>query len=87
VLHQGIPHALYNLGGHQPEALMHFIDVLAGALGCEPQKNFLPMQAGDVHSTYADIEPMRQDFGWQPQTHIATGLPRFVAWYRSYHCV
>lgn len=87
VAHKAIPHALYNLGGHHSEALMHFIDVLASTLGCEPKMNLLPMQAGDVHSTYADIEPMRQDFGWQPQTRIATGLPRFVAWYRNYHQV
>jgi len=82
-LQAGVAHALYNIGNHRPEPLMRFIEVLARALKCTPQINFLPMQAGDVCTTYADTEPMLQDFGWRATTTIDDGLPRFVAWYRQ----
>jgi UDP-glucuronate 4-epimerase len=45
----------------------------------------LPMQPGDVATTFADISPARRDLGFEPRTPIAVGLPRFVAWYREYH--
>jgi UDP-glucuronate 4-epimerase len=64
---------------------MHFIDVLSAALGRKPRMNMLPMQPGDVHATYADIGALQRDYGWRPTTSIEEGLPRFVAWYRTYY--
>src|SRR5205085_2197693 len=78
-------HRLYNLGNNHPEALLDFIAVIEGALGRKAIKEMLPMQLGDVATTYADIGPARRDLGFEPRTPIAVGLPRFVAWYREYH--
>ena len=78
-------HRIYNIGNHRPEALLDFIATLEGALGRTAVKNMMPMQVGDVVSTYADIEPARRDLGFEPKTPIAEGIPRFVAWYRDYH--
>src|SRR5947208_6909800 len=78
-------HRLYNLGNNHPEALLDFIAVLEGALGRKAIKEMLPMQLGDVATTYADIGPARRDLGFEPRTPITVGLPRFVAWYREYH--
>jgi UDP-glucuronate 4-epimerase len=76
---------LYNLGNNHPEALLDFIAVLEQALGRKAVKQMLPMQPGDVATTYADIGPARRDLGFAPSTPITIGLPRFVAWYREYH--
>jgi UDP-glucuronate 4-epimerase len=78
-------HRLYNLGNSHPEALLDFIGVLERALGRKAVKEMLPMQPGDVATTFADIGPARRDLGFEPRTPIAVGLPRFVAWYREYH--
>jgi UDP-glucuronate 4-epimerase len=78
-------HRIYNIGNHQPEALLDFIATLERALGRTAVKNMMPMQVGDVVSTYADIEPARRDLGFDPKIPIAEGIPRFVAWYRDYH--
>ncbi len=80
-----VQHRVYNIGNHRPEKLMHFIDVLSAALGRKPRMNMLPMQPGDVHATYADIGALQRDYGWRPTTSIEEGLPRFVAWYRTYY--
>jgi UDP-glucuronate 4-epimerase len=77
-------HRIYNIGNNRPEALLDFIATLERALGCEAIKEMLPMQVGDVVSTYADIEPARRDLGFEPRIAIAEGIPRFVAWYRDY---
>jgi UDP-glucuronate 4-epimerase len=78
-------HRVYNIGNNRPETLLNFIETLEHALGRTATKTFLPMQAGDVVSTYADIEAARRDLGFEPQTPIKDGIPRFVAWYRDYH--
>jgi UDP-glucuronate 4-epimerase len=78
-------HRLYNLGNNRPEALLDFIGVIERALGRTAIKQMMPMQPGDVPSTYADIGPARRDLGFSPKTPITAGVPRFVAWYRDYH--
>jgi UDP-glucuronate 4-epimerase len=78
-------HRVYNLGNHKPEKLLDFIAIIERSLGRTAVKNLLPMQPGDVESTYADIESARRDLGFEPATPISEGLPRFVAWYRNYH--
>lgn len=79
------PYRIYNIGNHQPVHLLHFIEVLEATLGIKAQKRFLPMQPGDVLETYADIESLRQDTGFEPTTPIEVGIPRFVDWYRRYY--
>ena len=63
---------------------MTFIKTIEEALGQEAQKNFLPMQSGDVVATYADVEALRHDIGFQPKTDLAAGISNWVSWYRRY---
>jgi len=79
------PYRLYNIGNHQPVELMRFIEVLEACLGRPAEKNFLPMQDGDVPATYADVGNLIRDVGYQPATPIETGIARFVEWYRDYY--
>ena len=79
------PYRLYNIGNHQPVPLMDFITILEDHLGRKAKKNFLPMQAGDVPATFADIDALATDVGFKPATPIAEGIGHFVAWYRDYY--
>lgn len=79
------PYRLYNIGNHSPVELMRFIEILEECLGKKAQKNFLPMQAGDVPATYADVDDLIRDTGFAPDTPIEVGITRFVDWYRSYY--
>lgn len=81
------PYRIYNIGNNQPVELMYFIELLEENLGKKAIKNFLPMQAGDVPATYADIDDLSRDTGYQPKTSIETGVARFVEWYRNYYAV
>jgi UDP-glucuronate 4-epimerase len=80
----GLSHRIFNIGNHRPESLMHFITVLSTALGATPKMNMLPMQPGDVESTYADITDIQREYGWTPTSSIETGLPELVRWYRDF---
>ncbi|GAB1538524.1 NAD-dependent epimerase [Scytonema sp. NUACC21] len=75
---------LYNIGNNQPVELMTFIKVIEKTLGKEAKKNFLPMQPGDVLTTYADVDDLIRDVGFKPTTSIEEGINRFVEWYREY---
>ena len=79
------PHRLYNIGNHRSEQLLHMIEVLEQAIGRKAEKIMEPMQPGDVKDTYADIDAINRDLGYQPTTPIDVGIPKFVAWYRGYH--
>jgi UDP-glucuronate 4-epimerase len=79
------PYRLYNIGNSQPVPLMQLISVLENCLGIEAKKEFLPMQPGDVPATYADIDDLAREVGFQPRTGIETGVAKFVAWYRKYY--
>jgi UDP-glucuronate 4-epimerase len=78
------PYRIYNIGNHTPVPLMHLISVLESCLGRTAEKNMLPMQAGDVPATCADVEDLMRDVGFRPSTPIETGVARFVEWYREY---
>ena len=78
------PYEIFNLGNNTPENLMDFIQTLADALGVEPKMEMLPMQAGDVPITFADISKAQEKLGYQPITSMTEGLGRFVAWYKEY---
>ncbi len=79
------PYRLYNIGNNQPAELLHVIETLESALGVEAQKEYLPMQAGDVPSTFADVDDLVRDVGFKPSTSLETGIRRFVDWYRDYY--
>ena len=76
---------VYNIGNHKPEQLMHFIEVLEQALGQNAEKEYLPMQPGDVYQTYADVSDMQKDFDFKPETTIEEGLGKFAVWYKKYY--
>ena len=78
------PHAVYNLGNDNPEELGRLVALVGHACGIEPILDYLPMQAGDVTATWADIGPARRDLGYDPATPLHIGVPAFVDWYRSY---
>lgn len=76
---------VYNIGNNSPEKLMYFIETLENALGKKAEKEFLPMQPGDVYQTYADVTPLIENFGFKPSTSIEEGLGKFVDWYKEYY--
>jgi UDP-glucuronate 4-epimerase len=78
------PYRVYNIGNHTPVELMTFIKTIEEVVGQEAKKNFLPMQNGDVVATYADVEALKRDVGFEPKTDLAEGIANWVAWYRSY---
>jgi UDP-glucuronate 4-epimerase len=64
---------------------MRYIEVLEECLGVTAQKNMLPLQAGDVPDTFADIDDLVRDVGYRPATSVETGVRKFVEWYREYY--
>ncbi|MEJ2801432.1 NAD-dependent epimerase/dehydratase family protein [Comamonadaceae bacterium PP-2] len=80
---KGVPHKVYNLGNNKPEQLTAMISELESLLGVNARKRMLPMQPGDVHSTYADIEESIKDFGYSPKVGLNAGLAKFVEWYKA----
>lgn len=85
------PAAVYNIGNNKPVSLLHFIETLEqclideGIIRQPAQKEYLPMQPGDVYQTYADVSALMDDFGFKPDTSIEDGLRRFVKWYKAYY--
>lgn len=81
------PFRLYNLGNHQPVELLSLIRILESKLGKKAKLNFMPLQPGDVLTTYANVDDLVRDMHFRPQTRLETGIERFVEWYRSYYKV
>jgi UDP-glucuronate 4-epimerase len=81
------PWRIFNIGNNQPVELMRYIEVFEQCLGRKAQLEMLPMQAGDVVATAADIELLDRAVGFRPQTSIEEGVRRFVEWYRAYYRV
>lgn len=79
------PYKIYNLGNNHPVELQEFIATIETLMGKCAQKNFLPMQPGDVVATYADIQELMNDINFKPTTSVAEGLASFVNWYSSYY--
>ena len=90
------PYAVYNIGGGQPENLLDFVNILqeelvrAGVLpqdfDFEAHKKLVPMQPGDVPTTYADATALERDFGFTPKITLREGLRHFAEWYATYYC-
>jgi UDP-glucuronate 4-epimerase len=79
------PYRIYNIGNNQPEELGTFISTLEKCLGKEAEKEFLPMQDGDVEATFAEVSDLMEKVNFKPSTDIETGLSKFVAWYKQYY--
>jgi len=80
-----VPYKLYNIGNNQPVALMAFVDAIEKAIGKKAIKEYLPLQAGDVPATYADVNDLIKDTGFKPSTSIEEGINNFVKWYKDYY--
>ena len=81
------PYRLYNIGNNEPVALMRYIEVIENCVGKKAEKNYLPLQPGDVPATFADVDDLMRDVGFKPSTPLEEGMAKFVAWYREYyHC-
>ena len=81
------PYRIYNIGNNQPVKLMRYIEVLEQCLGKKAKLDLLPLQAGDVPETIADVSRLEAAVGFKPATPIEAGIGRFVKWYRSYYRV
>ncbi|MCX8123907.1 MAG: NAD-dependent epimerase [Spirochaetes bacterium] len=81
------PYRIYNIGNNRPVQLMYFIEVLEQITGKKAKINYLPIQPGDVLTTFADIDELTQAVGYRPVTTIEEGLQKFVKWYREYYNV
>jgi len=79
------PYKIYNIGNQRPVPLLRYIEVLEECLGRRAQKNFLPMQLGDVADTWADAEALARDVGYRSSTSMEEGVKRFVEWYLGYY--
>ena len=87
----GAPYKVYNIGNNKPESLMYFVDTLEecllkeGVITTKGKRELLPMQAGDVYQTYADVTDLEKDFGFRPTTSLKVGLERFAKWYKEFY--
>lgn len=87
----GVSYKVYNIGNSKPEDLLNFVNTLeeclknAGVIDKPVEKEFLPMQPGDVYQTFADTEDFEKDFGFKPTTTIKKGLSEFAQWYKEFY--
>ena len=81
------PHRVFNIGNSNPTPLMEYIEAIESALGITAEKQFLPMQPGDVPATAADTSALEAWTGFKPNTPVREGVARFVAWYREFYGV
>lgn len=87
---QGVRYKIYNIGNNQPEDLLYFVETLEkclieeGIIDGKVEKEFLPMQPGDVYQTYADVSELERDFGFRPNTSLEEGLKEFAKWYKEW---
>jgi len=82
-----VPYRVFNIGNNQPIKLMAYIEALENALGKKGEKNFLPIQPGDVPATCADTAELDAWVGFKPATPVKVGIARFVEWYRDFYKV
>lgn len=80
-----VPYRIYNIGNQTPVSLLRYIEVLEQCLRRKAQKNFLPMQLGDLQDTWADVGALTRDVGYRPGTDLETGVKQFVEWYLAYY--
>ena len=89
------PYKVYNIGNNNPENLLDFVQILSEELvkakvlpsdfDFESHKKLVPMQAGDVPITYADVSDLERDFGYKPKTSLREGIRKFAEWYYDFY--
>jgi len=79
------PYKIFNIGNGNPVKLLDFIKSLESSLGIKAKMNLMPMQAGDVYQTYADIDDLIKETGYTPQINVEQGVQQFVDWYRNFY--
>jgi UDP-glucuronate 4-epimerase len=79
------PYKIYNIGNNQPVELMTYVETLEELIGKSANKELVGPQPGDVEMTYADIDDLKADIGYAPNTTLRDGLQQFVEWYRKYY--
>ena len=79
------PYRLYNIGNNSPVELMYFIEQIEKNLNKKAEINYLPLQAGDVPATYADVNALIDYVGYSPSTSIESGIEKFINWYKEYY--
>lgn len=79
------PYIIYNIGNNKPVELMQFIEIIEKAVGKKAEKEYMQLQDGDVHMTYADVDDLIRDIGFKPETDINTGIGKFIDWYKEFY--
>jgi len=79
------PYRIYNIGNRQPVKLLDYVDAIEAALGRKAIRHMMPMQAGDVKDTFADVSKLTEAVGYRPATSVQDGVVKFIDWYKSYH--
>lgn len=79
------PYRVYNIGNNNKQKLMHYIEVLENCLGKKAEKNFMPLQLGDVPATFANVDDLVRDLDYKPDTSLEYGIAQFVEWYQNYY--
>jgi UDP-glucuronate 4-epimerase len=79
------PFRIYNIGNGSPVPLLRYIEIIEECLGRKAQKNFLPLQLGDVPDTSADVEDLASAVGYRPATSVEVGVRNFVDWFCDYY--
>ena len=79
------PWRVYNIGNNKPVDLMEYISAIENALGMKAKINFLPLQPGDVPTTYADVNELIKDFNFKPKTDVKDGIEKFINWYKEFY--
>ena len=82
-----VPFRVFNIGNNNPVELMAFVEAIEDAIGKKAEKNFMPLQDGDVPATYANTDALNAWTGFKPETPVPVGIGRFVEWYRNYYKV
>lgn len=82
---EGKKYSLYNIGNSKPVKLLDFIGEIEKQLGVEAKKEMLPMQAGDVNRTWADVDALKKNFGYNAQINVSEGVGKFIDWYKLYY--
>jgi len=84
-MEKNYPCEIFNLGNHKSENLMDMIGIIENGLGIKAKIDFHPMQPGDVHESFADIDKSTEMLGYKPTTNIDDGIPKFIKWHKEYH--
>jgi UDP-glucuronate 4-epimerase len=81
----GVRHKIYNIGNNRPTPLLDFVALIERALGRKARRSLVPIQPGEMVSTYADITETQRDFGFEPSTPVELGIEEFARWFKTYH--